>query len=88
MAQEAPSSEALHPPGHATATSDRPSQAAEDSNAVEASLPTAAEGSVQTHGELSGYRLYAVAVGVLFGSLMMSMDISVIGTVRPGLKLI
>jgi hypothetical protein len=38
--------------------------------------------------QLGGYRLYAVAIGVLFGSLMMAMDISIIGTVRSGLVMI
>ena len=32
---------------------------------------------------LQGFRLYAVAVGVCFGALMMSLDIAIIGTVRP-----
>ena len=32
---------------------------------------------------LHGYRLYAVTVGLCFGALMMSLDISIIGTVGP-----
>lgn len=31
---------------------------------------------------LRGFRLYAVAIGVCFGSLMMSLDVSFLGTVR------
>lgn len=31
----------------------------------------------------SGFRLYAVAIGVSFGALMMSLDVSIIGTVHP-----
>ncbi len=30
---------------------------------------------------LHGYRLYAVTIGLCFGALMMSLDISIIGTV-------
>lgn len=30
---------------------------------------------------LQGFRLYAVAVGVYFGALMMSLDLAIIGTV-------
>ena len=32
---------------------------------------------------LSGFKLYAVAIGVSFGALMMSLDVSIIGTVQP-----
>lgn len=32
---------------------------------------------------LLGFRLYAVAIGVSFGALMMSLDVSIIGTVHP-----
>ncbi|KAL2131114.1 hypothetical protein VTI74DRAFT_5548 [Chaetomium olivicolor] len=32
-----------------------------------------------------GYRLYAVAIGVCFGALMMSLDISIIGTALPSI---
>lgn len=31
---------------------------------------------------LRGYRLYAIAIGVCFGALMMSLDVSILGTVR------
>ncbi len=35
----------------------------------------------QNDGAPQGLRLYAVAVGVCFGALMMSLDISIIATV-------
>ena len=38
--------------------------------------------------KLGRYRLYAVAIGVLFGALMMAIDISIIGTVSSYLIII
>ncbi len=55
--------------------------------AAAADLPSD-QGNVQNDYKLGGYRLYAVAVGVIFGSLMMSIDISIIGTVRTCLIMI
>jgi hypothetical protein len=40
------------------------------------------ESQVDHDPVLRGYRLYAVAIGVCFGALMMSLDISFLGTVR------
>ncbi|KAK3376326.1 MFS transporter [Lasiosphaeria ovina] len=38
------------------------------------------------HGStLRGFRLYAVAIGVCFGALMMSLDISILGTALPSI---
>lgn len=41
-----------------------------------------AEGPVDDDSTLEGYMLWSVAIGVCFGALMMSLDISIIGTVR------
>jgi hypothetical protein len=49
-------------------------------NSTSKSKPNMA-GSVAA-APLQGFRLYAVAVGVCFGALMMSLDIAIIGTVR------
>jgi len=47
--------------------------------------PTASQENVEDDAPgdvvLHGFRLYAVATGVYFGALMMSLDISIIGTV-------
>lgn len=40
-----------------------------------------AEGQGDNDATLQGYKLYAVAIGVYFGALMMSLDIAIIGTV-------
>jgi len=40
-----------------------------------------AEGPVDDDSTLDGYMLWSVAIGVCFGALMMSLDISIIGTV-------
>ena len=40
-------------------------------------------GPVGEDSILYGYRLYAVTIGLCFGALMMSLDISIIETVSP-----
>lgn len=45
------------------------------------------EVSQQNATTLAGYRLAAVAIGVCFGALMISVDISILGTVRVDLSL-
>jgi len=37
---------------------------------------------IESSTTLHGFRLYAVAIGLYFGALMMSLDISIIATVR------
>lgn len=57
----------------------------QDATAAPPSLPPPpnAQANIEdAAAKLDGFRLYAVAIGVCFGSLMMSMDISIIGTVR------
>lgn len=39
------------------------------------------EATVEGSTVLRGYRLFAVAIGVCFGALMISLDISILGTV-------
>lgn len=46
-----------------------------------AEIPPDVQPNAEGAAKLEGFRLYAVAIGVFFGSLMMSMDISIIGTV-------
>lgn len=46
-----------------------------------AEIPPDVQPNAEGAAQLEGFRLYAVAIGVFFGSLMMSMDISIIGTV-------
>lgn len=47
-------------------------------------IPPDVQPNAEGAAKLEGFRLYAVAIGVFFGSLMMSMDISIIGTVSTG----
>lgn len=49
-----------------------------------APVPPEVQPNTEGAAKLEGFRLYAVAIGVFFGSLMMSMDISIIGTVSAG----
>ncbi|KXX76152.1 putative HC-toxin efflux carrier TOXA, partial [Madurella mycetomatis] len=44
-----------------------------------------AEGQADSDATLRGYKRYAVALGVCFGALMMSLDISIIGTALPSI---
>ncbi|KAG7290749.1 hypothetical protein NEMBOFW57_000752 [Staphylotrichum longicolle] len=44
-----------------------------------------ADGRVDDDSALEGYMLWSVAIGVCFGALMMSLDISIIGTALPSI---
>lgn len=77
-------------PSYTTNASDTPPNGLPADNTIEGAavdLPSD-QGNVQNDTKLGGYQLYAVVVGVLFGSLMMSIDISIIGTVRSCLTMI
>ncbi|KAK0649201.1 putative MFS transporter [Cercophora newfieldiana] len=41
--------------------------------------------TIESTTALHGFRLYAVAIGLYFGALMMSLDISIIGTAIPSI---
>ncbi|KAK4119453.1 MFS general substrate transporter [Parathielavia appendiculata] len=43
------------------------------------------ESGVDDDAALEGYKLWVVAIGVCFGALMMSLDISIIGTALPSI---
>ena len=69
-------------------TPPKPHERDKKKNAEEAATSTAdeesgvvPEESPQQDATLTGYRLIAVAVGVCFGALMISVDISILGTV-------
>ncbi|KAL2106344.1 hypothetical protein VUR80DRAFT_6873 [Thermomyces stellatus] len=70
--------------------SDRPGKLsttppAEDANTKDEESPAETQAD---HGPvLRGYRLIAVTIGVCFGALMMSLDISILGTALPSIMI-
>lgn len=58
-------------------------EAAVDAKDIEAAVPEGenSTGDSNDTQQLQGFRLYAIAIGVCFGALMMSLDISIIATV-------
>jgi hypothetical protein len=77
-------------PNYSATASDPSTHGLSADNKIEAAAlePPSDQGNVQNDTKLGGYRLYAVVVGVLFGCLMMAIDISIIGTVRYCLAMI
>lgn len=82
------------PPPHTTSDRDREHNHDHRGGQPEAALTVPPPGDATTKDEesraepepdhspvLRGYRLYTVAIGVCIGALMMSLDISILGTV-------